>query len=138
MNSSSKTKVCQMGKLKIRRARIEDYAEIRKLIRKFPKHLVFPIPKAGSFFVAEINDKVIGCGALDIYSKRIAEIRSMAVLPVFRGRKIGSKLIRACLKKAKAKKVMEVFAVTSRPDMFKKFGFSFTQQEKYILFKKEL
>jgi amino-acid N-acetyltransferase len=121
-------------KPEIRKAKIEEYTKIKNLIKMFPKQLVFPIPKVGSFFVAEVDDKIVGCCALDIYSKRIAEIRSLAVLPEFNGIGIGSRLLKACLQRAKTRKIAEVFVVTSNAGMFKKFGFNFEQQEKYILF----
>ena len=64
----------------IRPAGNEDMAAIRGLIRLFPGHLVQRnLPRAPSFFVAHAGGKLVGCCALQVYSKRLAEVRSLAV-----------------------------------------------------------
>lgn len=93
------------------------------------------LPKPGSFFVALEDGKIIGCCALDIYSKRIAEIRSLAVKKNYQGRGVGTQLIGRCLKKAKQKKIYEVFSVTGAVKLFGKFGFDTFNMEKYAVLK---
>ena len=45
-------------------------AAIRGLIRLFPGQLVQRnLPRVSSFFVATAGDKIIGCCALQVYSK---------------------------------------------------------------------
>jgi N-acetylglutamate synthase-like GNAT family acetyltransferase len=54
----------------LRPARNEDMASIRDLIRLFPGHLVQEnIPRAPSFFVAHAGGRLVGCCALQVYSK---------------------------------------------------------------------
>jgi amino-acid N-acetyltransferase len=123
--------------MKIRRATKKDWTEIRGLIALYPNQLMQEdIPQPEKFFVAEEDGKIVGCCALDIYSQRIAEVRSLAVLKKFWGQGIGKKLVNACLKKAQAKKIHEVFAITSRASFFERLGFATFQQEKTALFKK--
>ena len=122
--------------MKIRKAKKTDYEDICKIARLYSKKIIEPLPKWRKYYVAEENKKIVGCCALEIYSSKIAEIRSLAVLPKYSKNGYGKKLVEKCLQEVKKKKIHEVFAVTSIPDYFKKLGFDFSQGEKYILFKK--
>ena len=60
------------------------------------------------FWVAEEDGRLIACCALEVYSRRIAEIRSLVVLPKFRGQGVAKNLITRCLARAKKKKILEI------------------------------
>lgn len=121
---------------KIRSARVEDSRAIRKLIRLYPKHLVQDyVPATRFFFVAEVDKSIVGCCALEIYSKKIAEIRSLSVHSDFQGQGIATALVAACLKRARKKKIKEVLAITGAVNLFEKAGFSTHQHEKYAMLK---
>lgn len=77
-------------------------------------------------FVAETNGKVVGFAALEIYSPKLAEIRSLAVLESERGRGIGQALVDACLRRAREERVFEVMAITSEDAFFHRCGFDYT------------
>lgn len=79
-----------------------------------------------SFFIAEINGEMVGCAALEIYSRKLAEIRSLAVSPVVRGIGVGKMLVEACVKLAREKHILEVMAISSNEQFFKAAGFDFT------------
>lgn len=88
-----------------------------------------------SGFVAEWEGRLVGFAALEIYSKKLAEIRSLAVAHELHGRGIGKKLIEACVARAKEKHVFEVMAITSNEGIFLSSGFDFTLPgEKKALF----
>src|ERR1700739_1586965 len=98
----------------IRPARNEDMAAIRVLIRLFPGHLVQRnLPRAPSFFVARAGGRLVGCCALQVYSKRLAEVRRLAGHPDFRYRGLASDLVERCTQRARERGVRELFAVTS-------------------------
>ncbi len=78
-----------------------------------------------NFFVAELNGKVVGCAALEIYSRKLAEIRSLAVSQDAQGLGIGKALVKACVDLAQVKGVFEVMAITASEDFFKTCGFDF-------------
>jgi amino-acid N-acetyltransferase len=100
-------------------------AAIRGLIRLFPQQLVQKnLPRVTSFFVACVGGKLIGCCALQIYSKRLAEVRSLAVHPDFQDRGVASKLVEYCVRRARERGVREVFAVTSQTAFFGRLGFA--------------
>src|SRR5579862_7602082 len=88
-------------RLAVRPARKEDMPAIRALVRLFPRQLVQrDLPRVGSFFVAIAGREVIGCCALQIYSKRLAEVRTLAVRPDFQDRGAASLLVERCKERA--------------------------------------
>jgi amino-acid N-acetyltransferase len=119
----------------IRAARNEDMAAIRSLIRIFPQHLVQRnLPRAPSFFVASVGGKLVGCCALQVYSKRLAEVRSLAVHPDFQDRGLASDLVERCTERARERGVRELFAVTSQTSFFGRLGFATFRREKTAMF----
>jgi amino-acid N-acetyltransferase len=119
----------------IRPAEKGDMPGIRSLIKLFPQQLVQEnLPRVTSFFVAFAGDRLIGCCALQIYSKRIAEVRSLSVHPDFQDRGVASELVRRCIKRAHERGVREVFAVTSQTSLFERMGFATFRREKTAMF----
>jgi N-acetylglutamate synthase-like GNAT family acetyltransferase len=83
------------------------------------------------FFVAEESDEdgtaeIIGCAALEIYSPKLAEIRSLAVSERVQGRGIGKLLVNACVERAHKHNILEVMAITSSDAFFQACGFDYT------------
>src|SRR5437764_13119636 len=117
--------------IKIRPAERGDMAAIRGLIRQFPQQLVQQnLPRVHSFFVAYSGGNLIGCCALQVYSKRLAEVRSLAVHPDFQDRGIASKLVECCTQRARARGIRELFAVTSQTAFFGRLGLATFRRER--------
>ena len=133
---SGKTPPSRTGsRPEIRPARNEDMAAIRRLIRLFPQILVQRnLPRVPSFFVASVAGKLVGCCALQIYSKRLAEVRSLAVHPDFQDRGLASDLVERCTQRARERGVKELFAVTSQTSFFARLGFATFRREKTAMF----
>jgi amino-acid N-acetyltransferase len=124
-----------MVPVQIRPARKGDMAAIRRLIRQFPQQLAQTnLPGLPSFFVAEQAAELIGCCALQIYSKRMAEVRSLAVRPDFQDRGVASKLVKRCTERARERGIRELFAVTSQTSFFERLGFATFRREKIAMF----
>lgn len=122
--------------VKIRKARASDLPGILKLVRAYKAHLLQDyLPRTSKFFVAEEDGTVVGCCALEVYSKRLAEVRTLAVTKKFQGKGIASKLIYACLHLAKKKRIYEILTITGAVHLFEKHGFHTFKQEKYALLK---
>jgi len=88
-----------------------------------------------TLFVAERNGEIMGVAALEIYSQKLAEVRSLAVDPRLQGHGVGKRLVQACIDLATERKVLEVMAITSSDAFFLSCGFDFTLPgEKKALF----
>jgi amino-acid N-acetyltransferase len=120
----------------IRPATTKDLKGIKKLISQYPRQLIqINLPRSKEFFVAEKNGEIIACCALQVYSKRMAEIRSLVVDQRYWRQGIATKLIKECLKKAKKLKIYEIISVTGSVVLFENLGFKMFSNEKYALIK---
>ena len=116
---------------KIRKAVIADTKQIHKLVNDFAKKDEM-LPRAlnelyegiRDFFVYEDGGTIVGVCALRILWEDLAEIRSLAVGKQWQLSGIGKQLISKCLREARELGIKKVFALTYRPDFFKKNGFS--------------
>lgn len=111
---------------------IEPYVEAGTLLRRTYDEIETWLP---NFFIAESAGEIVGCAALEVYSKKLAEVRSLAVSPRVQGLGVGKALVRACIALAKQQDVLEVMAITSNEQFFMAIGFDFTLPgEKKALF----
>jgi amino-acid N-acetyltransferase len=119
----------------IRPAAPGEMPAIRRLIGGYRSLLMqTDLPRIPSFFVAEVDGRIVGCCALQIYSRRLAEVRSLAVDADVTRSGIGTQLVEACKKRAKERGVKQVMAVTSSPGFFEKLDFSTFRRERIALF----
>ena len=77
-------------------------------------------------FLAESDGRIVGFAALEVYSTKLAELRSLAVSSDFQGQGIGKALVLSCVELARQKHVFEVMAITSSDEFFHRCGFDFT------------
>ncbi len=123
----------------VRRATLDDIHAICGLINSNLDNL---LPRSEeevaelieSFFVAEEAGEILGCVCLEIYSRKIAELRSLAVSEKARGKGLGKLLVQAVLEEADAREIPEVLAVTSALEFFEQMNFKGVLNEKYALF----
>jgi amino-acid N-acetyltransferase len=113
----------------IRRARTSDVRRVRELIELYPGRLLSkPTVKLfedmQEFVVAEIDGTVVGCGALHIMWEDLAEVRSVAIDPVVRGRGVGAKILRTLMQRARKLGVRRLFCLTFEVDFFTAHGFA--------------
>ncbi len=112
----------------VRKATLADAPAIQRLIRLYPDDVLqvplFHIYNAiREFYVAEVGQEIVGCVALRIFWKDLAEIRSLCVSPEHRRRGVGSALVSAALEEAKALGLKRIFTLTRSPEFFAKLGF---------------
>ena len=125
MSEDRASRAHSTGEPIIRPARSGEMPRIRELIASYPSELLqADLPRIQSFFVAEREGQIIGCCALQVYSRRLAEIRSLAVRPDCRGQGIAGRLVEACRQRGQERKVRQLFAVTSEPRFFEARGFT--------------
>ncbi len=89
-----------------------------------------------NFFVCVEKNQVIGCVSLEVYSPKLAEVRSLVVDESHQRKGIGSLLVRACLLEAKKQGIFEVLAITDKDQFFKGLGFKKSIEEKRPMFLK--
>jgi amino-acid N-acetyltransferase len=102
---------------------IEPYVAHRKLL---PRTLDEIEDLLANGFVAELDGEIVGFVALEIYSKKLAEIRSLCVADGFQRHGIGKELVAACVRLARERSILEVMAITSAEEFFRACGFDFT------------
>jgi amino-acid N-acetyltransferase len=119
--------------VEIRRARTSDVRAIRNLVdtytsdrRLLSKATVTLYESVQEFWVAvdAATDRVVGCGALHVMWEDLAEIRTVAVDPAYRGLKIGHRLVAELLDVARQLGVARVFCLTFETRFFGSFGFA--------------
>lgn len=120
----------------IRKATEADFPAIKEIVALFPDKLMqIHLPKPEEFFIAEESGTLLGCCALEVYSERLAEIRSLVVRTEHQGKGIATALVTECLEEAKRRGVYEVLAISGANTLFEKQGFSTFNNEKYALIK---
>lgn len=75
------------------------------------------------FFVAEKAGAVVGCAAVELVWRDLAEVKSLAVDESARGKGVGKKLVRAAIDEARRLKLSRLFALTREREFFEKLGF---------------
>jgi len=82
--------------------------------------------KAVASDVAGEPERIVGFCALEIYSKKLAELQCLAVVDGFRRKGVGTELVKACVSVAREQKVKEMMAISSSDKMFKACGFDYS------------
>jgi amino-acid N-acetyltransferase len=125
--------------MSIRKATQDDIPHIKDLIAANPSTI---LPRSdeelesliNGFWVAEHEGRVVGCCCLEIYSPKIAEIRTVIVHDSVRGMGFGAALVKTAADEAESQNIREVMVVTSSPEYFSKLGFGECLHEKWALF----
>jgi len=103
---------------------VDTYASERKLLSK---ETVTLYENVQEFTVAEVNGEVVGCGALHVLWEDLAEVRTVAVIKEWQGKKIGHAILEHILVKAKEIGVKKVFCLTFETKFFGSRGFTEVQ-----------
>jgi amino-acid N-acetyltransferase len=118
------------GDVHIRRARTADVPAIKDLIDLYTgnqlllaKNTVTLYETVQEFRVAELNDVIVGCGALHVLWQDLGEIRTVAVSPAYRGLKIGDSLLSDLIATARDLGLDRLFALTFQLRFFARHGF---------------
>lgn len=126
----------------IRAAAIGDVPAIEELIAPFvqQRHL---LPRTAenlqrlvpNGFVAEMESRIVGFAAIEVYSTKMAELLCLAVSELCQGKGVGRQLVEQCVQRAREHEVDELMAITSSDEFFQSCGFDYTlPREKRALF----
>ncbi|HEX7119674.1 MAG TPA: GNAT family N-acetyltransferase [Longimicrobiales bacterium] len=116
--------------LELRRARLADVVQLSELLDAYARlGLVLPRPvgvlyrHVREFLVAADGGRIVGCGALRLYSPELAEVAALAVAEDCRGRRVGRRIVEALVEEARGFGIRRVFAMTLQEPFFHRLGF---------------
>ena len=75
------------------------------------------------FFVIEIDGKVVACGALEIFTEDLGEVRSLVVDEAHERRGLGRLMVERVIDEARTIGLKRLMALTYVPTFFHKLGF---------------
>ena len=118
--------------LVVRPARTSDVLAVRDLVENYAgdgprllrKNTVTLYEDVQEFYVAELDGKVVGCGALHVMWHDLGEIRTVAVDPSCKGQGIGSQLLAALTDRANVLGLTRLFCLTFETKFFAGHGFA--------------
>lgn len=117
----------------LRQALPSDAQAIHALMRPFvSQHLLLSRSEAEVIeltrhgFVAMNGDRCVGFAAVEIYSRKLAELQCLAVHPEAQRHGVGRRLVAMCIERAKSLGIMEVLAISSSEDFLRSCGFDFS------------
>lgn len=120
----------------LRPAAIGDVPSIHHLIEQYAAQgNLLPRPMSElyrhlrDFFVVEVEGSVAGCGALEIFTEDLGEVRSLVVADAHKGSGYGRLLVERILQEARTIGLRRVMALTYVPPFFHKLGFKTVPKE---------
>ncbi len=75
------------------------------------------------FYVIEIQSRVVGCGALEVFTPELAEIRSLMIAEDYAARGLGGRLVEHLIGEARTRGFKRLMALTYVPQFFHKWEF---------------
>ncbi len=115
----------------VRPAEIHDVPEIHHLLEIYsaqgnllPRTMNELYRHLRDFFVVEVNGKLAACGALEIFTESLGEVRSLVVDDAFKGRGFGRMLVQRIADEARTIGLKRLMALTYVAPFFHKLGFA--------------
>ncbi len=119
----------EVAAVAVRRARTSDVPEIKRLVDTYAgkilleKNLVTLYEAVQEFWVAELDGRVVGCGALHVLWADLGEVRTVAVDPAVKGRGVGHAIVGKLLEVARELQLQRLFVLTFEVGFFARHGF---------------
>ena len=122
--------------MNVRSAKISDAKAINALINSYAERdrmlfrsLADIYENLQTFIVAELENTIVGCCALEVIWADLAEIKSLAIDEAYKGKSIGRELVASAVEQAAKLGVPKVFALTLEPAFFEKSGFAIVEKD---------
>jgi amino-acid N-acetyltransferase len=103
---------------------LEPFMDDRQLLKRTSIELELLLKHA--FKATQADGTIVAFCALEIYSKKLAEIQCLAVSPDFRRKGLGAQLVKLCVERAREEKVKELMAISASEEMFVTCGFDYS------------
>jgi len=114
----------------VRPAAIHDVPEIHHLLELYaaqgnllPRTMSEMYKHLRDFFVIEMDGRVAACGALEIFTEDLGEVRSLVVDDKYKGQGFGRAMVERILEEARIIGLQRIMALTYVPEFFHKLGF---------------
>lgn len=107
-------------------ALLADYARMGNLLPRTRSDVAANIKW---FRVAEAGGEVVGCGALEIFTDELAEVRSLVVAEAYKGTGTGRLLVERLIDDARRRGHRRLMALTYSPGFFHRLGFETVSKE---------
>jgi amino-acid N-acetyltransferase len=117
----------------VRRARVKDVPEIQRLVAPLVEQRIL-LGKDSAVFYGAVQEfriaedaetgAVVGCGALHVMWDDLAEVRTLAVDPRWRRRRVGHALVERLEEDAEQLGVNKLFCLTFEVDFFAAHGYA--------------
>ncbi len=107
-------------------ALLEPFVQQRLLLPRTEEELARLVTHA---FVLDTGERLVGFAAVEVYSRKLAEVQCLAVEAEFRNQGFAKQLIRRCVDRARELGVLEVMAITSSEKLFADCGFHYSLPE---------
>ncbi len=120
----------------VRDAMTDDVDSICSLMESYAvRGILLPRSRANvydnllKFIVIEYDGEIVGCGALEIFTERLCEIRSLVVVQEMKKSGLGKILVEQLIIKARNLGLKQIMALTYVPEFFEKLGFNIVKKE---------
>lgn len=81
------------------------------------------------FFVVEADNRIVACGALEIFTENLGEVRSLVVADEVKGTGIGRMLVERIIEETRVLGLKRLMALTYVPEFFHKLGFKTVKKD---------
>lgn len=102
---------------------LQPFVDARQLLPRTAVELAHLLRHA---VIARTGGQIVGFAAVEVYSRKLAEIQCLAVDPAWQGRGIGSRLVARCVEIAGQLNVLELMAISASEHFLKKCGFDYS------------
>ncbi len=120
----------------VRSATVDDVPGIDHLLQTqiengklLPRTLPELYEHVRDFFIVEVNNHVVGCAALQLFTAELAEVRSLAVSSEHESRGYGRALVEKLVEESRTIGLQKLMALTYVPVFFQKLGFETVERD---------
>lgn len=107
---------------------VAENARLGHLLPRSPENIRATL---STWLIAEVDGVAVGIGSLVQMNPTLVELRSLAVLPAYRGLRVGQALVRSLVDEARRQGYAKIFALTRAVPFFLKLGFGITSKDDF-------
>ncbi len=129
MPSAAKS-IQSQDKRTLRPAVLDDVRSIYQILKHYSdRGLLLPRPESDiyqsirEFVVVENSDRIVACCALQIFTRQLGEVRSLAVMPEYAGAGIGTEIVERIEQEANTIGLTRLMALTYEVKFFSRMGY---------------